>query len=80
MHEVGIMQEALAIALDHGRSSGAERITAVSLKIGALSGVEPDALRFAFDVVAHGTLAQDARLQIEEQPGYDLRVASIEIV
>jgi hydrogenase nickel incorporation protein HypA/HybF len=74
------MQQAVEIALDHGRAGGAERITKVLLKVGSLSGVEPDALRFAFDVVVRGTIAEGADLQIEHQAGFDLQVASIEVV
>jgi len=37
--------------------------------IGALSNVETDALRFSFDVVMQGSLADHARLEIIEVPG-----------
>ncbi|EGQ63626.1 hydrogenase nickel insertion protein HypA, partial [Acidithiobacillus sp. GGI-221] len=34
------------------------RVHAVWLEIGALSSVEPEALRFNFDVITRGTLAE----------------------
>jgi hydrogenase nickel incorporation protein HypA/HybF len=68
MHEVGIMEQTLAIALSHAQEQGATRIHRLCLRVGALSGVEPDALKFAFDVVTQGTIAADATLTIEAIP------------
>ncbi len=39
------------------------------MKIGALSHVEPAVLLFCFDAVARGTVAEGARLDVEEAPG-----------
>jgi len=68
MHEVSIMQSTLEIALEHAAARHARRITALHLRIGALSGVVNEALEFAFDVVTAGTLAQGARLVIDSIP------------
>jgi len=65
MHEVSIMEEAVRLAVDAVKSSGADRVTSLRLRVGALSGVVPDALRFAFDVVCRGTVAEGASLEIE---------------
>ncbi len=65
MHEVGLMENALAIALDYARREKANRIHQIALRVGDLSGVEPEALRFAFDVVTQGTIAAQAELKIE---------------
>ena len=40
----------------------------IRLRIGVLSGVVPDALRFAFETLAPGTAAAGAVLEIEEVP------------
>ena len=42
---------------------------AVWLEIGDLAGVETGAMRFSFDVVTCGTLADQARLEIIDVPG-----------
>ena len=68
MHELSIMSEALRMAEDAARSAGATRVRKLRLRIGSLSGVVPDALRFAFDVVCHGTMAEGATLEIETVP------------
>ena len=65
MHEVGVMCEALEIALEQADRRGARRIHRITLRVGALSGVVPEALEFAFDAVAHGTIAEGARLVID---------------
>ena len=52
MHELGIVQEVVAIASE---SADGRRVRRVVLEIGALTAVVPDALRFAFDLVAEGT-------------------------
>ena len=68
MHELSIMTEALRMATDTAQSAGASRVRKLRLRIGSLSGVVPDALRFAFDVVCHGTMAEGATLEIEAVP------------
>ena len=68
MHEVGLMENALAIALDYAARDQAHRIHKICLRVGALSGVEPEALRFAFDIVAQDTIAEAAQLEIEPCP------------
>ena len=66
MHEVGIMESALGAVLGQARSHGAQRIHRIVLRIGALSGVDADALRFAFDAITENTPAAGAELAIDE--------------
>jgi len=62
------MTEALRMAEAAAKSAGASRILRLRLRVGRMSGVVPDALRFAFDVVTHQTLAAGATLEIEPVP------------
>jgi hydrogenase nickel incorporation protein HypA/HybF len=62
------MQSALTLALDEARKAGAKRVYGLRLRIGALSGVVPEALQFAFEALAPGTLAEGALLGIEHVP------------
>ena len=64
MHEVGIMEAALEAVLNRARVHGAQRVHRIVLRIGSLSGVDPDSLRFAFDAVTPGTIAAEALLEI----------------
>jgi hydrogenase nickel incorporation protein HypA/HybF len=68
MHEAGLMQEVLEIAERHARRHGATRIERLTLRLGPLAGVVPEALRFAFDALSAGTLAAGAVLDVEEVP------------
>ncbi len=68
MHEVGLMQDTLIIALRHATQEGARRVHRLTMRVGPLSGAVPEALEFAFDVLARGTMAEGARLEIERVP------------
>jgi len=65
MHEVGITQSLLDTVLDHARQAEALRVERVILRIGARAGLDPDAIRFAFHVLAQGTIAADAQVAVE---------------
>ena len=69
MHEMALAESMLEIVEQTARGNGARRVTLVRLEIGALSHVEPEALRFCFDVVTRESLAEGARLDIETTPG-----------
>ena len=56
------------MAVERATQAGASRIQRLCLRVGAMSGVVPDALRFAFDVVCQGTAAEGAVLEIEHVP------------
>lgn len=66
MHEAGLMQSALDMAALAAQSAGAARIRRIVLRVGPLACVDPAALRFAFEALRAGTLAEDAVLQIDE--------------
>ncbi|EDX83023.1 hydrogenase nickel insertion protein HypA [Synechococcus sp. PCC 7335] len=68
MHEVSLMQSALNLAIEQIEQAGAQKIHRLELHVGELSGVVPDALMFAFDVVSTGTPAEGAELLIKTVP------------
>jgi hydrogenase nickel incorporation protein HypA/HybF len=70
MHEMSLAEGVLQIIEDHARRQGFARVTAVSLEIGRLAGVEVEALRFAFDAVTRDTVAAGAQLLIDALPGH----------
>ena len=49
MHEYSIVQSLLESCEEHARTNDAKKVTKVVVKIGVLSGVEPDLLQTAFD-------------------------------
>ena len=64
MHEMALATSVLQMVETAARQHGARRVSAVRLEIGRLSHVEPEALRFSFDVVTRDSLADGARLEI----------------
>jgi len=62
------MQSALNQALDEARKANASRVLEIRLRIGALSGVVPEALQFAFEALTDGTPAEGAKLTIDQIP------------
>jgi len=69
MHEMSLVESVREIVDETARSNGARRVVAVRLEIGKLAQVEIEAMRFAFDVVMRGSLADAARLEIIEADG-----------
>jgi hydrogenase nickel incorporation protein HypA/HybF len=65
MHELAIADSIVRIACDHARG---RRITKVDVKAGYLRQVVPHALTFAFSLVAQGTAAEGAELELEQIP------------
>ena len=61
MHELGISRNIVAIV---GEAARGRRVRRVTLEIGRLSGVLPEAIGFAFPIAAHGTPAAQAELEI----------------
>ncbi len=66
MHEMGITQSIVAIVAEQ---AAGRKVTRVTLEIGKLAAIMPDAIRFCFDVVAKGSALDGAVLDIIEVPG-----------
>jgi hydrogenase nickel incorporation protein HypA/HybF len=66
MHELGITQSVVAIVAE--RAQG-QKVLRVTLEVGKLAGLLPDAIRFCFDICSQGTPVQGALLQIIEPEG-----------
>ena len=67
MHEMGIAMEILKIVQASIPADMADaRVRRVNLKVGRMSAIVPESLRFCFGVAAEGTAVADAELAIEE--------------
>ncbi len=69
MHEMSLMESVREIVEQTARANGARRVARVQLQIGALAAVEPEALRFCFEVVMNDGVAAGAALDIQTVPG-----------
>ena len=65
MHELSLALNLLDLAEAQARQAGATTIRTVGLRVGALSGVMLEALESAFEGAKKGTLADQARLEVE---------------
>ncbi|WGZ93532.1 MAG: hydrogenase maturation nickel metallochaperone HypA [Candidatus Thiothrix putei] len=68
MHEMSLCESVLQVLENEAKRQHFSQVKAVWLEIGAMSGVEIEAMRFCFDVIVRNTLADGATLEIIEIP------------
>jgi hydrogenase nickel incorporation protein HypA/HybF len=69
MHEMSIVEALLDQVQEEVDRAGCRgRVTKLDLAVGRLSGVCADSLRFAFELLAPGTVAEGAAIDIQEPP------------
>jgi len=61
MHEYSIVSSLLELIEEHAKKNNAKKVTKIEIKIGTLSGVEPELLKTAFDTFKEGTICNDAK-------------------
>lgn len=69
MHEFSLCQHLLEIILLKAKEAQCVRVKIVNVKIGQLVAVEPTSLTLCFELLTRDTIAQDAILNIIEEPG-----------
>jgi hydrogenase nickel incorporation protein HypA/HybF len=68
MHELSIASAILDAVRNEGEKHPGAHVTKVGVRIGVLSGVEPEALRFGFSALVQGTTLEPLTLEIEPVP------------
>ena len=68
MHELSVCQGLMRQVERIAQQNDASAVSRILLKVGALSGVEPDLLKHAFTIAREGTVAQNAELEMEAGP------------
>ena len=68
MHELSIAQALIDKVNRVAETEGATRVMRIAITVGALSGVDPEALEFAFPIAAEGSAAAHASLDITRLP------------
>lgn len=69
MHEMSLAESILHIVEDAARDQGFSRVQALRLEIGALAGVEAEALRFCLEAVLRHSVAAGAQVELLTVPG-----------
>ncbi len=64
MYELALSQSIVDLVVGCARAEGRRTVTRVVVEIGVAAGVDPEGLRFCFDVVADDTVAHGAELAI----------------
>ena len=68
MHELSIAVGIVDAVLAETELRGLDSVTCGYVRLGALSGVDHDALQFSFPMACEGTALAGARLEIENVP------------
>ncbi|GAA3745705.1 hydrogenase maturation nickel metallochaperone HypA [Streptomyces tremellae] len=66
MHELALTQGVVDAVCE---AAEGRHVEAVTVRVGVLTAVVPDAMRFCFDLVTAGTVAEGARLEIDQPAG-----------
>jgi hydrogenase nickel incorporation protein HypA/HybF len=65
VHEMSLTQSVVDAVCEH---AAGRRVHSVTLEVGALCAVVPDAMAFCFDLVTEGTVAAGATLELDLRP------------
>ena len=69
MHEMSLCESLLQMLERQAPVQKFTRVRKVRLEVGIFACVEPEAMRFGFEALSHGTLAEGARLEIIQASG-----------
>lgn len=79
MHEISLCESILKIIEKQAEKNKFDRVVAVTLTVGDLSGASTEAMAFCFPLVAKGTVAEGAVLSFVQTSGRDLKVSALEV-
>jgi hydrogenase nickel incorporation protein HypA/HybF len=65
MHEISIAGAIIDAVLDAAKKNNAKKVNEVFLEIGELTALNPEQLKFIFETITHGTVADGARFDIK---------------
>lgn len=68
MHELSVALSLLEGVNEEAARAGISRVRAVHVRVGALSGIACDALRFSWELACEDTIAAGSALRIEHVP------------
>jgi len=68
MHELGVTENIVNIALTKAGEAQASKVIKINLVVGELAGFVPDCIQFYFDTLSKDTIAQGAVLHFESVP------------
>lgn len=69
MHEVAVMSQIVELVLSEAKKRDAEKVSKVKLEIGEYTFLGEEQMRFAFEILTKGTVAEGADLDITTKRG-----------
>jgi hydrogenase nickel incorporation protein HypA/HybF len=66
VHEFSKTMEIVEVALKEAKKRNAKRVLEVRVQIGELTFLQPEQVRFSFNVLAQGTIMEGAKLRLEK--------------
>jgi len=76
MHEVGVAREMLKLALEKAQG---RKIKNITFELAEDGHTTPESLKEAFGLVAKGTVAENADLQVIKIKDFDSRLLELEV-
>lgn len=68
MHELSVTESLLKIALEHAERANAQRVTDLNIVMGELASMVDDSIQFYWEIIAKGTIAEQATLHFLRIP------------
>lgn len=68
MHELAVTESLLKIALQHAEKANAKHVTDLNIVIGDLASMVDDSIQFYWEIIAKGTIAEQATLHFRRVP------------
>ena len=68
MHELSVTESLLRIAVEHAEKANATRVTDLNIVIGDLASMVDESIQFYWDIIAKGTIAEQAKLHFRRIP------------
>ncbi len=65
MHEISIAGAIVDAVLDAAKKNNAKKVNEVFIEIGELTALNPEQLKFIFETITSGTVAEGARYDIQ---------------
>lgn len=80
MHEVRVVKKLFEDLILFAREQKAKKITKVFLRMGEFSEINQDSVHFYFEQNAKNTLAEGAKIEIENSPNRELTLISFDCI
>jgi len=65
VHELSVTESMLSVVLRHAETNKATEVTAINMVLGDMSTVMEDSVRFYFEILGKGTIAEGAKLNFK---------------